>query len=173
MCRTYERKMIVSQKILIMGLPGAGKTSLAKELAPLLNAVHFNADVVRKNINSDLGFSNKDRIEQARRMGWMCDQVTKAGGTAVADFICPTPETRAMFGATFTIWVNRIKESRFRPILTLYLWSPTTQIYLSQVTVAYGNGQKKLSACYAHAPTLSGVCLYAPIGDNPRLCISG
>ncbi|WP_423906930.1 adenylyl-sulfate kinase [Candidatus Spongiihabitans sp.] len=65
--------MIVSQKILIMGLPGAGKTSLAKELAPLLNAVHFNADVVRKNINSDLGFSNKDRIEQARRMGWMCE----------------------------------------------------------------------------------------------------
>ena len=121
MCRTCERKMIISQKILIMGLPGAGKTSLAKELAPLLNAVHFNADVVRKNINSDLGFSNKDRIEQARRMGWMCDQVTKAGGTAVADFICPTPETRAMFGATFTIWVDRIKESRFADTNALFV----------------------------------------------------
>ncbi len=47
----------MQRKILIMGLPGAGKTTLARELAPLLNAVLFNADEVRQNINRDLGYS--------------------------------------------------------------------------------------------------------------------
>lgn len=103
----------MNRKILIMGLPGAGKSTLALELAPLLNATVFNADEVRANINRDLGFSLADRIEHARRMGWMCDRVVEASGTAIADFICPTPETRAAFGATFTVWVDRIKEGRF------------------------------------------------------------
>ena len=52
------------RKILVMGLPGAGKTTLATALARRLNAVHFNADEVRRNINSELGFSEADRIEQ-------------------------------------------------------------------------------------------------------------
>jgi hypothetical protein len=47
-----------------MGLPSAGKTTLAKALAPRLNAVHFNPDDVRANINKDLGFGHPDRIEQ-------------------------------------------------------------------------------------------------------------
>ncbi len=96
------------RKILIMGLPGAGKTTLATALAPLLNAVVFNADAVRANLSRDLGFTHADRIEHARRMGWMSDRVVEAGGTVVADFICPTEETRAAFGEAFTIWVDRI-----------------------------------------------------------------
>jgi len=106
----------VYRKILIMGLPGAGKTTLAAGLAPRLNAVHFNADEVRKNVNKDLGFSEADRIEHAHRMGWLCDQVVKVGGFAVADFICPTPETRAAFvegGEAFVVWVDRIRKGRF------------------------------------------------------------
>ena len=91
----------VQRKILIMGLPGAGKTTLATALAPLLNAVVFNADAVRANLSRDLGFSHEDRVEHARRMGWMCDRVVEAGGTVIADFICPTPETRAAFGEAF------------------------------------------------------------------------
>lgn len=101
------------RKILIMGLPGSGKTTLAKVLVPLLNAVHFNADDLRKNINKDLGFSEPDRIEQARRMGWLCDQVIKSGSFAVADFICPTPLTREAFGPAFVVWVDRTKQSCF------------------------------------------------------------
>jgi cytidyltransferase-like protein len=101
------------RKILVMGLPGAGKTTLARELVPLLNATLFNADEVRANINRDLGFSLEDRIEHARRMGWLCDRVVETGGTAIADFVCPTTETRVAFGEAFIIWVDRIREGRF------------------------------------------------------------
>jgi adenylylsulfate kinase len=104
-----------------MGLPGAGKTTLARELAPLLGATLFNADEVRANINRDLGFSHEDRIEHARRMGWLCDRVIETGGTAVADFVCPTSETRAAFGDAFTIWVDRIQEGRFADTNKLFV----------------------------------------------------
>src|SRR5580704_16746946 len=103
----------MQRKILIMGLPGAGKTTLSAALAPLLNAVVFNADAVRANLSRDLGFSHEDRVEHARRMGWMCDRVVEAGGTVIADFIWPTPETRAAFGEAFVIWVDRISAWRF------------------------------------------------------------
>ncbi len=108
------------RKILIMGLPGAGKTTLSTALAPLLNAVTFNADAVRANLSRDLGFSHEDRIEHARRMGWMCDRVVEAGGTAIADFVCPTKETRAAFGQAFTIWVDRIRAGRFEDTNQLF-----------------------------------------------------
>jgi adenylylsulfate kinase len=109
------------RKILIMGLPGAGKTTLSNALAPLLNAVIFNADAVRANLSRDLGFSHEDRVEHARRMGWMCDRVVEAGGTVIADFICPTPETRAAFGDAFVIWIDRIDSGRFEDTNRLFV----------------------------------------------------
>jgi len=101
------------RKILIMGLPGAGKTTLANALSPLISAVVFNADAVRANLSPNLGFSHEDRIEHARRMGWMCDRVVEAGATVIADFICPTSATRQAFGEAFTIWVDRISTGRY------------------------------------------------------------
>jgi cytidyltransferase-like protein len=109
------------RKILIMGLPGAGKTTLANVLAPLLNAVVFNADAVRANLSRDLGFNHDDRVEHARRMGWMCDRVVEAGGTVIADFICPTPQTREAFGDAFTIWIDRIETGRFEDTNRLFV----------------------------------------------------
>ena len=53
--------------ILVMGLPGAGKTTLADEMAPLLNAKRLNADEVRKAAN-DWDFSEEGRVRQAKRM---------------------------------------------------------------------------------------------------------
>lgn len=113
----------MKKKILIMGLPGAGKTTLAKTLASRLNAAHYNADEVRANINKDLGFSEADRIEQARRMGWLCDIAAKPGNYVIADFICPTDETRTAFGANdaFVIWLDRIQESRFADTNRLFV----------------------------------------------------
>jgi len=108
-------------KILIMGLPGSGKTTLAIALARELSCVHFNADEVRKEINKDLGFSVADRLEQARRMGVLCDITSRYGAHVIADFVCPTPETRKVFGAHFIVWVDRIKESRFEDTNKLFV----------------------------------------------------
>jgi hypothetical protein len=56
----------VKRRILIMGLPGAGKTTLANALAPLINAVVFNADAVRANLSRDFGFTHEDRVDAGR-----------------------------------------------------------------------------------------------------------
>ena len=52
---------------------------------------------IRREINADLGFSESDRVEHARRMGWLCDQVSETGCFSLADFIRPTEATRAAF----------------------------------------------------------------------------
>jgi len=100
-------------KILIMGLPGSGKTTFARFLAEHLRCVHFNADDIRENINKDLGFSAEDRVEQARRMGHLCNIASRWGQTVIADFVCPTQETRDAFNADFVIWMDTIKKGRF------------------------------------------------------------
>jgi len=106
-----------------MGLPGSGKTTLARALVPFINAVHFNADEVRTHLNKDLGYSVADRIEQARRMGWLCDQVVKAGVDSIADFVCPMPETRTAFsdgGKSFIVWIDRIEKGRYEDTNRLF-----------------------------------------------------
>ena len=98
--------------ILIMGLPGSGKTTLANELAPLLNAKRLNADEVRKEAN-DWDFSEEGRKRQSKRMADFAIKLKNEGNFVVADFICPTPEARRLFTADYIIWVDTIKEGRF------------------------------------------------------------
>ncbi len=98
--------------ILIMGLPGAGKTTLANELASLIKCRRLNADEVRKAAN-DWDFSEEGRKKQAKRMSDYAIKLKKEGNNVIADFICPTPEARKLFPADYIIWVDTIKEGRF------------------------------------------------------------
>ena len=98
--------------ILIMGLPGAGKTTLANELAPMINAKRINADEVRRSAN-DWDFSEEGRKRQSKRMAKLALKIKLKGNYVVADFICPTPEARSLFPADYIIWVDTIKQGRF------------------------------------------------------------
>ena len=95
-----------------MGLPGAGKTTLAEEIAPKLKAKRLNADEVRKAAN-DWDFSEEGRKRQAKRMAEFALKLKNEGHFVVADFVCPTPEARSLFPADYIIWVDTIKEGRF------------------------------------------------------------
>ena len=98
--------------VLIMGLPGSGKTTLAKELVPMLNAKWLNADKVRTEYN-DWDFSEEGRVRQANRMRDLAKKLRDKGSYVVADFVCPTREARKLFGADYTIWMDTIEKGRF------------------------------------------------------------
>ena len=98
--------------ILIMGLPGAGKTTLANELAKLIESKRLNADEIRRAAN-DWDFSEEGRKRQAKRMADAALKLKNEGNNVIADFICPTPEARKLFPADYIVWVDTIKKGRF------------------------------------------------------------
>ncbi len=99
-------------KILVMGLPGSGKTYLTERLQPILKAAWYNADKVREMAN-DWDFSDKGRKRQSERMRTFADFEKQNGRIVICDFVCPTKETRQEFDADITIWMDTISEGRF------------------------------------------------------------
>ena len=101
-----------TMKILIFGLPGSGKTTLAFPLAKHLGGIHINADEVRTKYN-DWDFSPEGRMRQSNRMKYLSDGVVMSGRIAITDFVCPTEEARNAFDPDFIIYMDTIKEGRF------------------------------------------------------------
>lgn len=104
----------------VFGLPGSGKTKASEFIQKRIGGVHINADYVRETISTDLKFSTRDRITQARRMGAMAQMISEHGTTAIVDFVCPTLATRKAFRSMIkapwnihAICMNTIKKSRF------------------------------------------------------------
>ena len=141
-------------KILICGLPGSGKTTLAEPFARLIGAVHINADAIREEYN-DWDFSPEGRMRQAMRMKFLADGIVKAGKICVADFVAPTPQARDEFGADYVVWMDTIKEGRFEDINKMFVplekgqydyhvsqWFDDTHVQLMSVVSKYLNHGK-------------------------------
>ena len=93
-----------------MGLPGSGKTTLAKNLKKKLRAKWLNADKIRGKYN-DWDFSKAGIIRQVNRMKVLANKSKKK--FVIADFVCPYHEQRKIFKPHFIIWMDTIKKSRF------------------------------------------------------------
>jgi adenylylsulfate kinase len=110
------------KKILIMGLPGSGKTTLAMALKRFIEsqthqitrnmytATWFNADEVRK-LYDDWDFSKEGRIRQSTRMKLLASM--EATDYVIADFVAPLPKMRQIFSADWTVWVDTIESGRY------------------------------------------------------------
>jgi hypothetical protein len=103
------------KRILIMGLSGTGKTTLAQTLvSSLLQAGHtvghLNADEIRK-LYDDWDFSPAGRTRQAQRMHKLSMDATY--DYVIADFICPLEEYRRIFAADYVVWMDTHNKSSY------------------------------------------------------------
>ena len=97
-----DREKIKNQKGVVLwftGLSGSGKSTIANEVEYLLNKKGFHTylldgDNIRHGLNSDLGFDEKDRKENIRRISEVAKLFVDAGLITLTAFISPFIEDR-------------------------------------------------------------------------------
>lgn len=81
------------------GLSGAGKTTIAQRIEEILRARGLkvellDGDVIRTNLSKGLSFSKEDRDINIKRIGFVCNLLTRNGVIAIASAISPYREVR-------------------------------------------------------------------------------
>tara|TARA_Y100001970_G_scaffold158998_1_gene194407 strand:+ start:27465 stop:27875 length:411 start_codon:yes stop_codon:yes gene_type:complete len=118
-------------KILVMGLPGSGKTYLSERLQPLLEAAWYNADKVR-TMAGDWDFSDEGRVRQSLRMKNLADFESAHNRFVICDFVCPTMETRNIFDPDVVIWLDTIKKGRFEDTNDMFEPPNSVQFHITE-----------------------------------------
>lgn len=95
--------------ILIVGLPGSGKTTLAKQIKAELGGTHYNADEVRAEAD-DWDFSPEGRQRQVTRMQSLASSTE---GLVILDFVCPRETSRIYIAPDLLIFMDTIEEGRY------------------------------------------------------------
>ena len=126
------------KRILVMGLPGAGKTYLAQHIVDHLQADKkrvgwLNADDVRKKYN-DWDFSTEGRVRQSLRMRELADAMTECD-FVICDFVAPLVEMRNNFKADWTIWVDTIDKGRYEDTNKAFI---APEVYDFRITEQHG-----------------------------------
>ena len=133
---------IHSKRVLVMGLPGSGKTTFATELANKLGATHLNADDVRKEYD-DWDFSEEGRTRQMDRMYLLSRKACTE--YVVLDFVCPFTECREKIDADYVIWMDTIKKSIYDDTNQMFVL-PTSDEYNLRLSKYYDKDDLKFVA---------------------------
>ena len=130
------------KRILIMGLPGAGKTTLARALQKRLNCAWFNADEIRARYN-DWDFSLEGRIRQSQRMRILADDSNNE--YAIADFVAPLKQMRDIYAADYVIWMDTISAGRFEDTNQVFEPPETYDLRITDFDYSVDDILKRLS----------------------------
>ncbi|MGH8074270.1 MAG: adenylyl-sulfate kinase [Lysobacter sp.] len=131
----------MGKRILVCGLPGSGKTTLASALVKVLPATHIDGDAAR-SVNNDWDFSPEGRVRQALRMREIADQHE---GMVVASFVCPTEATRAAFAPDLIVLMDTLKESRYPD--TDAIFERPTEVAVQVVNQIMQPTLERIAAC--------------------------
>lgn len=110
-------------KILVCGFPGSGKTTLSKSLCEIIDAVHLDANSIRKEY-TDIDYSSEGVKNEVSRLRYLADGVVRANKIAVIDYVAPTNKIKKELGANYIVWIDIKKE-----IVRDFFESPTVYNY--------------------------------------------